>query len=450
MRVIVTVVACAAGVMKLHGANVSGLSAQEQSKWWLLSGSVSSFYDDNTFNRPDISVPQEIRIFRPGTTNYVSRTNRVNLREGSLGIQVRPGVAINLPLTRTLLRASYDYTLDFYENRPDQKIEQEHLFDFGLNHKFSPRYDIDFTDTFSISDRPAVLGENEAATVFGRADASNIRNRAKLEFSALMSPTFGVLAGYGHDLTDYDSLGYSQTLDNTENSAHVDARWFASQNTMLFTGYRVGLVDYFGPPTFIGFKTNTNPRLDPIVPVFQGPEIKNVLVHTVYFGAQQDISRQLAVQGRIGVSYADFFNRNESSISPYVDGVATYTYRRDSTIQLGANIDRYPTDTGIGEEDRVTLDVLALYVFLGVNHRFTARITGNARVGYQKLVYNGGDNDGKTDDVYSLSLGGDYKIREYLWLTASYSYSMLESGRPGGEFISYDKNYVSVGVRATF
>lgn len=429
-RAVVAAGACAIGSAGLHGANVTGLTPQEQSKWWILSGSVSSFYDDNTFNRPD---------------SVGSGTNRLHLAEGSFGMQFRPGVAVNLPLDRTLLKASYDYTLDFYENRPDQKIEQDHLFEFGLNHKFSPRYDIDFTDTLNISDRPAILGENEATTVFGREDASNIRNRAKLEFSALMSPTFGVLAGYGHDLTDYDSLSYSQTLDNTENSAHVDARWYVNQRTLYFTGYRIGLVDYFGPPTFVGF--SLNPR-DPFI--YQGPEIKNVLVHTVYFGAQQDISRQLAVQGRIGVSYADFYNRNDSSISPYVDGVATYTYRRDSTIQLGANIDRYPTDTGIGDEDRVTLDVLAMYVFLGVNHRFTARITGNTRIGYQKLVYNGGDNDGKTDDVYSLSLGGDYKIREYLWFTASYSYSMLDSGRPGNEFISYDKNYVSVGIRATY
>lgn len=449
MRMIVAVVACATGVMKLHGANVTGLSSQEQSKWWLLSGSMSTFYDDNTFNQPDyLEIP----------TAGGRGTRRVPLAKGSFGVQMKPGIAVNLPLSQTLLTGSYDYTMDFFEARVDSQIEHTHDFQGGLNHKFSPRYELDFQESLTLSDRPSA-GKNEATTIFARQNASNLRNRAALEFTALMSPGFGLLAGYGNDYTDYENRSYSQSFNNIQNSIHLDARWYVSPQTLLFTGYRIGAVDYFGPklPLSPTFTTNITPNLSGGFDTnrvetrrYASPTAKNQFSHTVYFGAEQELSRQLKAQWRLGLNYADYYNQGLNTISPYVDGVATYTYQRGCTLQLGAKIDRYPTDTGIGEAEHVTLDVLAVNLFASVYHRFTERITGNGQISYQKLIYNGGDNDGKTDDVYTFSLGADYKLREYLWLTASYSYSELNSGRLGSELISYYRNYVSLGIRATY
>lgn len=442
-RAVVTAGACAIGAAGLHGANVTGLTPQEQSKWWILSGEINTFYDDNTFNQPDKTDVQ--------SPNPRVGTKRIDTSNASFGTQLKPGVAINLPLDRTLLNASYDYTLDYYENRPQHKIDESHRFETRLNHKFSPRYDIDISDIFEVSDQPAVPGQNQAANVSGRLNASNTRNRAAIEFNALMTPVFGLMAGYGHDLTDYRAQAYSQSLDNTENSIHMDARWLTSQRTIWFTGYRLGFVDYTGPiASFFSIDTNSVVGVTNIVIESVSPTIKNALTHTFYFGAEQELGPRLETQWRLGVSYADYYNRNQSSWVPYLDGTATYTYQRNSTIQFGANINRYPTDTGIGDANETTLDVLAFNIFAAVNHRFTARITGNAQFNYQRLIYNGGLQDGLSDDYYSLSLGASYQLREYLWATAAYSYSTLKSGRIGGSAINYDKNRISLGIRATY
>lgn len=442
---LIAATALAAAVTQLHGANVTGLSPQELSKWWLISGEINTFFDDNTFNQPDVT---EVTAFDPRRGFY---TKRLDTSNASLGTQVKPGASINLPLDRTLLEASYDFTLDFYENRPEQKIDQTHRFETRLNHKFSSRYDVDVSDVFEISDQPAVPSQTQVANVLGRLNASNTRNRAAIEFTGLQTPVLGWMAGYGNDFTDYRALSYSQSLDSMENSLHVDARWFTTTRTMWFTGYRIGFIDYTGPTaSFISVDTNSAVGVTNVTLESVSPTIKNALTHTFYFGSEQDLGTRLEAKWRIGVSYADYYNRNEATWVPYLDGTVTYTYGRYNTIQLGANINRYPTDTGIGDEDETTLDVLAFNIFTALNHRFTSRITGSVQINYQRLIFNGGIQDGYADNYYAISLGANYKIREYLWATASYSYSTLRSERIGAKGFNYDKNRISIGVRATF
>lgn len=422
-RVFATAGACAIGSAGLHGANVTGLTPQEQSKWWLLSGSFSTFYDDNTFNRPD---------------SVGSGANKVNYTDqGSLGLEFKPGVAVNLPGTRTLLAASYDYSLNFYENRPEQKLDQTHWFDFRVNHRLSERYTLEATDQLILADEPAVTGKT--VTEFGREDASSLRNRAALEYTAVITPIFGLLAGYGHYLQDYENESYSRSLDHTENSLHADARWYRSQNHLYFAGYRLGMLDYTAP-NFDIFRPPTTIH----------PNIKNTTTHALYVGGEQDLTRQLEARWYVGGQYADYYNSGESTISPYADANFTYTYQRDCTLRLGANIGRFASDTQIVDEESVTLDQLVYAVILGATHRITSRISGNVQFQFQHAVFNGGVDDGSSDDYLTFTLGADYKLREYLWATASYTFSKLSSGRNGGEALSFDKNRISFGIRATY
>ncbi len=430
-RVVAAAGACAIGSAGLHAANITGLTPQEQSKWWILSASLSSFYDDNVNNSP---------------SSIGSGTNRVDTKEGSLGFDFTPGVAVNLPGDQTLLSASYDWELSYYTDRPQQKLDQTHRFNLGVHHKFSERYSLEVTDTFSKSDEPAIR-QGESSTVFGRLDTSNIRNLAKIEYSAVLSPVIGLLAGYSHDLQDYDNESYSRTLDRVENAFHIDGRWFRSQQTMLFCGYRVGLADYTGPKLTAEVLTHTN-GFETIV--LARPSIKNNVAHRLYVGVNQDLSSQLEVQGAVGVEYTDYYNFGESSSGPYAATSATYTYRRDSTLTLGVNVGRYPTDSQLANEESVTLDQLVYAVSFGINHRFSERISAHAQFNYQHAIFNGGDEDGLSDDYYTLNLGSEYKIREYLWATAGYTFNNLRSGRTAAELISFTKNIISFGIRATY
>ena len=418
-RAVVAAGAFALSAVGLYGANVSGLTPQEVSKWWIVSGSLRSFYDDNMFNSPS------------------------GFEESCFGLQFHPGVSINLPLTRTLISGSYDWTMDFYEARVANKIDQTHLFDGRLNHKFSERYELDMTDRFAVSDEPIVF-TGGAQNVFRRGDASNVRNELAVDLSALMRPAFGWLGGYKSSLQDYQSDSYSQYLDQVSHTFHLDARWFSSESTLLFAGYQISFTEYTFGKLFIGDDDVEGPDGFELY-----ADIKNNRSHYLYVGARREVSRQLDVSSKVGLQYTDYYNARESSLSPYIDINATYTYLPGSTLQVGANVQRYPADVTAVSGD-VTLDQLTGSAFVAVSHKITSRITGNLDLRYQRSIFNGGPDDGSSDDFYSMSMSADYKIREHLFANAAYVRSQLVSGRDFSEFLNFSRNLVYLGVRATY
>src|SRR2546426_4432363 len=113
----------AVGVAGLQGANVTGLTPQEASKWWSVSASLRGFYDDNSLNASHDT-------------------------KASLGVEFSPTFSVHLPMERTILSATYRYTLDYFEARPNHNMDQQHEFDTRLNHKFTERYTANFDDSF--------------------------------------------------------------------------------------------------------------------------------------------------------------------------------------------------------------------------------------------------------------------------------------------------------------
>lgn len=424
-RAVVAAGAFALGAVGLYGANVDGLTAQEKSKWWIVSGSLRSFFDDNIFNSPNRS-----RI----TSNPV---------QSSFGLEAKPGIGVNLPLEQTLIHASYDYTLTYYEARASQKIDQTHLIDARLNHKFSGRVSLDVTDRLVISDEPAITGTVQS--VFrSRLDASNIRNSLTADITALMLPTFGWIVGYNNSFQDYRNAGYSKTLDLIGETYHVDARWFLGENTLVFTGYQFGINHYTG-----GFLYRV--RDESGFPYTVSADIKDSRSHYVYLGAKHEITRRLQVSSRVGMQYSDYYNNARTTWSPYVDVDARYTYRPESTVRLGANVARYPSDVPVSSSGNVTLDQQIETAYMSVSHALTARVVGTCDFRFQHSTFNGGFDDGKSDSYYSVSVGAEYKIRQSLFANVSYEWRQLSSGRAfARDIIDFSRNLVYWGVRASF
>ncbi|MBK7999625.1 MAG: outer membrane beta-barrel protein [Verrucomicrobia bacterium] len=409
-RAVVAAGAFALGAAGLYGASVTdALTAQEKDKRWLLSGSLRNFFDDNMFNSPSVTA------------------------ESSFGVEVKPGIALNLPLERTLLTASYDYTMSFFEARNDNKVDQTHQFEGRLDHKFSERYELSVTENFVVSDEPVVSSGPQ--NVFrSRADASNTRNTFGVEATILTKPTFGWLLGYGQYWQDYSTSEYSMTLDQSTHRANIDARWFSGESTLLFTGYLIGITEY----TYARFLA-----WDQGQQVFAS--IKNNSFHRFYFGARHKLSSQTDLSGRVGFQYTDYFNQSESDISPYVDGSVSYKYSQNSTVSLGANVERYAADvTG-------ALDQLIASGYLSVAHRITPRITGSADFRFQRATFNGGGTiDGESDNYYTMTFGAEYRFREYLSATLSYAWSRLSSGRGSSDFINFSRNQVYWGIKLSY
>ena len=430
-KVVASAGAFAVGMAGLQGANVTGLTTQEQSKWWVVSGSLRGFYDDNSLNAPNAQA------------------------EPSPGFEIHPGVSLNFPMERTSFRASYDLTLNYYLDRPTSKLDQQHVFDTRLNHRFSERYFVNAENAFVYSDEPAVLAPGGGAvdTVVRRGDASGLHNNALIDFSGKVTPVLGWTAGYKNNFRDYSQTGtgsYSALFDSVESLFHVDVQWFKSETTVYFTGYQFGLFNYtssdvIGVGYDPGLPGGRPPAGTPTVPIYS--DSKNNVSHYLYVGAKRALSKQLTTVASWGAQYTDYYNANDSSLSPYIDLKVDYTYLPGSSAEMGMTVKRGPADVGIGSDGKLTLDALAGTFYGSINHRFTYRLNGTIYLSYQHTTYNGGIYDGKSNDYLTIDSRLDYKLRENLFLDLGYVWYLYTSTIPG---VDFTRNRVYLGIRATY
>src|SRR5687767_8237835 len=102
-RIVASVGLVAVGATGLHAASYApGLTREETSKPWSVSASLRGFYDDNYITAPS------------------------GFEEESFGFEISPTVAINLPMDRTYIGASYTYSLKFYADRDDDPTDHQH------------------------------------------------------------------------------------------------------------------------------------------------------------------------------------------------------------------------------------------------------------------------------------------------------------------------------------
>jgi hypothetical protein len=425
-RVVAAVGVCAVGATGLQGQNVAGLTREEARKSWSVTALLRPFYDDNSLNQTEGN------------------------EEAGFGVEFSPGVSVNLPLERTLFAASYRLTLNYYEARPENNLDQDHEFIARLNHKFSQRYEVDLKDTFVYSDAPEVLDRDTAqTTVNRRQDSTGFRNNAVLDFSARLTPTIGTTLGYKNNLRDYLETGVgslSALLDQVEHLFHIDGQWFAAKNTMMFVGYQIGLADYTSSD-LIGTYVTIDQATGSIVVNEVPASTRNNLSHYLYVGGRREFTRLLQGAASVGLQYVDFYNADETSLSPYVDLTATYAYLPGSYARLGLTIQRNSTDSGLATDGSLTLDQESASVYAGVTHRITPRIHGALLGRYQHSVYNGGEFDGESDNYFTFDMNFNYKIRENLYADTGYLWTRAVSSRPDS---GYTRNRVYIGLRAVF
>jgi hypothetical protein len=427
-RVVASAGAFAMGMAGLHGANLSGLSPQETAKWWLLSASLNTFYDDNTLNQAG------------------------SIAEGSFGFQFSPRITANLPFQRSLVSAYYQATLDYYEARPNNNLDQVHEFNAQANHKFSERAEIDFEESFVYFDSPQIQASGSAQNPPTlRSDASGYRNSLTLSYWRRFTPVAGLFVAYYNTIRDYIEDGpasFSASLDSVAHRFRFDGRWYASPQTMYFSGYTLGIEDYTSSDP-LGQRIVRIGTRDVLVNVIA--EEKNTRSHTFYLGARHEFNRKLQGEGSLGVDLSEYYNNFPDSrlnVTPFAEISGTYGYQPGSNLKLGLNVFRTPTDFGYdAASGELTLDQLTMALTATMTHRITSRITGVFSGRYQHSVYNGGSLDGEADDYLTFQIGADYKIRENLFGSLNYSFNNLSSSRPG---LEYSRNRISIGIRAVY
>lgn len=398
------------GMAGMDAANVTGLTPQQTTKWWSVSASLRGFYDDNVYS--------------------------THKKEGSPGVEFEPSVSFHLPREQTLITAKYLYRLNYYTERPDENIDQSHEFDLRLNHRFSERYMLNVEDSFVYSNEPEVVDRGGVQTTFNRSNATGVRNRVPIDFSARLTRQVGVGVGYENNIYDYEEEGdasRSALLDRVEHLFHVEGEWYFTDTTIGFLGYQFGSTDYTS---------------DNLIATGVTGDSRSSYAHYGYIGGMHNFTQQLQGAGRVGVQYTDYHEMNESDVSPYVDVNGSYTYLPGSSVKLGVKVSHAPTDL-VGTSGDITLDQLASAFYGTWTHKITPKITGQLFSQYQYSVFNGGDYDGETESYFTGMATLTYQIDHNIAANLSYSFDALVSDISDQDR-SFTRNRVWAGVTVSY
>jgi hypothetical protein len=300
--------------------------------------------------------------------------------------------------------------------------------------------------------------QGSGATTFPlRANNDNYRNTAGLNFTAQITPLFGLMAGYANSVYDYTGslppslIGfiapYKTSLNRIEQAVTLNTRWTIDPETVGIFGYTFNSVDYISGG-------NLNPGF-----AFENAKTRNNYSHEIYVGVEHSFRSDLSFSGRAGVQISDYYNAQNapgggtgaSDLGPFADLSLNYTYMENDTLTIGFRQAKNQTDVGANPNGSLTQDQESSTVYANVSHVMTflsPSLTGNLNAQYQHSVFNGGSvYNNEADDYYVVGLNFSYQFNRYISSELGYNYTYLISDVA---FRGYDRNYVYVGVTATY
>ena len=381
---------------------------------YTLSAGLRGFYDDNIFTGNN-----KVDIDGDGLADQ--------RKQSSFGFEVTPGVRFSFPLDNTTISAGYTYGLRYYEDRPGRSYDQFHMADVQVNHAFNERYKVSLFDNLAIAQEPEQVGGSPGApnSQLLRAEGSNLRNTAGLDFTAAIAPQWSAVLGYRNSYYNYDAQQFGDFLDRTEHLPSLGLRYQLSPKTVTSLNYQYGDNNY---------KTANE---------------RDSTSHYFFAGVDHSLTARLVGAIRAGAQVIEWDNaqggQRGDATNPYIDANLTYSYSEGSTAQLGVRHGRNATDL-VG-----VLDQQSTLVYGSINHQITARLRASLVGQYQNAefvgVTNGQGADGSSEDYISLGFTLNYKINAYLSAEAAYYFDRLSSKI---DLRDYDRNRVFVGVRATY
>ncbi len=429
-----------------RAAAVAGVAGSD--KPWDVSLTVRGFYDDNYSLSPG------------GPT-----------KRDTFGIQVKPSVGVSFNADQTTFGARYTYDARYYADRKVNSMDSTHEFNVWLMHQFSERYSADVANTFTLTDMPQLIDPTTPTTTT-RSNGNNMHNDGNLNFHARLTQTLELVLGYRNEFYDYDNHGavpvyflglipvgitsgplappftgptYSGLLDRIEHYISSELHWQFQPATAAVLGYQFEWADYTGNEPIGIFPTTTFP-----FSTFVYSKNLSSYSHFVYAGFNHSFRRDLTGTLRVGVQAIDYYNApggNSTDLSPYVDLSMRYAYRSGSYAEVGFRHNRNATDGFSTSATSITTDQETSAVYGSLTHAFTPKIIGNLSGSYQHSTFNGGSNDGLSDDIFVFGTSLEYHFNRHLSMDVGYNYDKVDS-KLGGR--GYSRNQVFLGMTATY
>ena len=475
-KILVSVGMAAVGAAGLQSACAAALDIISP-KSWNVSASLRGFYDDNY--------------------------NISGSKNGSFGVEFTPSISFNVPLQQTDIGLRYTYGLYYYQDRDSlglNPFDQTHQVDAWLDHSFNERWKINLTDNFAVGQEPELIGPTSPVTPNGqvyRIAGDNIANHANITLSTEWTRQFSTSLHYGNGLYDYSNSGNSLTglpfappyspvppflfskpgtagwqaltspasnaglINRVEQSAGLDLQWHFQPETMGFIGYNFSWVNYTGNEPIGVFNYLHSGVVLPIPghPILLSGDPRSIVYmsnsrdsmsHYGYVGVQHSFTANLSGVARGGVSYTDSYNdplQTSTSLSPYADLSASYTYLPGCYVQLGFTHDINATDVASVDANTGSLTQYqeSSVVYASINHHFNPKLVCAVIGRCQYSTYQGGPNSSVSDTDYNLGVNLNYQFTHHVSGEMGYNFDDLVSGINGR---SYERNrfYIGLGV----
>jgi len=428
-KIFVSIGLAAAGAAGVPSVIAQGMEAGAAPKIWNVAANLRGFYDDN----------------------YAVAHNKT----GSFGFEVSPSVSINSSFQQTDIGVRYTYGLYYYQQRAENglnPIDNTHQGDFWVDHAFNERFKLNITDSFTAAQDPSLV--QGGAVV--RENGNNIANRATVTLNSEWTRQFSTATHYGNTIINYENFGTNSAsnpnsatlLNRMEQNIGNDFQWHFQPETMGFIGYSFSWTRYTGNGEIA--KANNVPPNNLFVHYYA--DSRNSDTHYAYVGVTEEFSPNLSGTARVGASYTDVYNDPVSpytSLSPYADINATYTFMPGSYVQAGYTQNQNATDiaTPSSSNGHLTAYQESSVFYADLNHRFSPKLTGSLTSQYQYSTYKEGAYSGKGDTSISAAINFNYEINRHLSANAGYNFSdLISSINNRGN----NRNLVYIGLGATY
>jgi hypothetical protein len=377
------------------------------------------------------AVAQDIRAGKEGAEKPYTIT--VSLRQeyddnintspnneiGSFKTIINPGITLNYPMENTLFSAGYQFGSTYFWDRPGDDWDFSHLFSGRINHKFSPRFELDVRELF----RFAQEDELRDGGVIQRRLGDGWTNIVSIQGTTQWAERFSTSTTYRNEIKRYNDDIVAFTNDLVQHEVAQDFLFTVLPTTTAVFNYTYTTTDY-----------------DDIDRDFDS--------HKVMVGADHYLLPKWLLSGRAGAEFTLYDNPIlDDGVGPYVNVVTAWNYLPGSSARLGYTYGTKLTDdTNFGSSEGHTFD-------FSLNHAITAKLSAGTRLGATLQTFEKSRrlNPGVTQNIDEQSFFGEvfarYSITDYLSADAGYRHSFVDSDNLARE---YWRNQVWIGLTGKY
>jgi hypothetical protein len=344
---------------------------QDQGKEFTITVRAGLSYDTNLFGAASREV--ETGVFTSG----VAIASNVSLSE------------------QTFFSGSYGLTLDYFENRPGDKLLDSHDLSLRLAHAFTRVTTLELNNVFTRSRNP----ESLLAGVPLNPDQSYQSNQLDGRFVTPLTPKLGGAIKARSLYYNFRDAALGRSLDRVENLFGLAGDYALLPEVKAVAEYRRQEIYY----RKLG-------------------EAKNKRSDFVLGGLDYELARKFMLSGRLGTEWRQR-SSERSTTAPFAELSGKFGYGRDSFVVGG-----YVHTLDETSDAETFTDMKVNRFFVNVQHQLTGLIVMSGSAGYEPAELAGRRGAGSIDETTTrLGAALSYLPRKNWVASATYDYDRVRS-----------------------